>query len=193
MDYRDKQMIRLAIWSIGIISSAGHDLLVQHGTKMADQDYMVILGGVQEEIKRQFRYNGECIALDAMIGRCELCDHPIKYQFMLENTKSSHPTHIVGSECIVNYVDASFKKSIGDERRKADHKRRAGEHRRLVDRALAVVGPDSRVRDFVEAMDMNAKKYGTLTPAMVKGVKNILESQVRRDEVPYNGYPNHTS
>lgn len=176
--YREVQLIRLALWSKDILSKVQRDALLSLNqanperfkvTKLAAE----ILRLERPRIIAQYRADGTCTDLGAMSGACQLCDHPIRYQFGLVNAVTGSQ-YVVGSECITNYVDASLRPKLSELQVKAREERRSQEHKKLVEEAWGATRPGEGIRDFIKSVAEGYKKYRCLTAKQVAALERIV-------------------
>lgn len=177
--YREVQMIRLALWSWAFFDDQEKGVLrsmATAGSRVRDIPLMEKIEKHRQYIIGQFVYAGVCVDLGAMIGTCELCDHPIRYEFHVKNRQTGN-VRIVGSDCIENYVDA------GLTRRLLAHKKQAGEERKkniqkvLLDKSFEVTNEGDGVRRFLGDVLAKFERYGSLTPRQEQAVRNIIGSR----------------
>jgi len=149
--YKDKQIASLSEW-------AGVDIGDMEPTEQ------------KQFILNTFKWTGEVRDLGVMVGKCEMCGHRIRYEYMLV-TNSEGPW-IVGSDCIVTYIDASIKGDLSAARPKV---RLARLHRELVSDVLEVVPIGDELRDWVDSQAKRCEQYGTLFPSAVEALDRVMK------------------
>lgn len=189
-DYREVQMLRLAVWSEGILTPNE-----ESGVRNMIEDSRIFnvlvaktLGENRDRIINQFEYTDVCIDLGAMIGSCTLCDHAIRYEFVIRN-RSTRMEYVVGSDCIVNYINARLSDHLNLLRKRAAEKRKKNVHRDLLNEAFNLTNAGETIRDFIADVARKFERYGSLTPGQERAIKNIIKA--REGMYEDNGYRDH--
>lgn len=178
--YEQRQLIRMALWSHGIFISDTRDLvadLLNHQEIIDTSTFQLVLEH-SKEIIDQFQYTGNINVLDGLHGNCELCDHVIKYEFLVQNIHT-RKLYIFGSECIVNYVDAGLKSRLAEELKEAKRKVKRQKFQDLIDATRKAMFDNDYSKDFVDSLEFNLHKYNQLTPKQVAALEKVLQKRLK--------------
>ena len=177
--YRDIQFLRMAMWSVGVVDEhfAVIKAAVDRGPRNSIEDAQLeIVASRRDLIVRQYQWSGDCVNLGSMSGRCDLCDHAIKYVFNLVNAKAGRAFG-VGSNCIVNYVDAGLKERVNDARARLNNPV-AVRQTTLLDHAFELTGEGDQVVNYLNQMRSDLVRWGTLTPNKEQAIQNIIDARL---------------